>query len=76
MTAWLLLALWMIGAAVFVIPAPAGAQGQDPFAAMRVAKPPAPTPSPEFAFRTMAGDEVRVSSFRGKAVLLGFFSTT
>lgn len=75
MPAWPWLALWIIGAA-FAFPSVARAQGEEPFAAMRVARPPTPTPSPEFAFRTLAGDEVRLSSFRGKAVLLGFFSTT
>lgn len=76
MPTWPWLALLTIAAVVLTSPSPVMAQEQDPFAAMRVSRPPALTPSPEFAFRTLTGDEVRLSSLRGKVVLLGFFSTT
>lgn len=76
MPTWPWLALLTMAAVALTTASPVASQEQDPFAAMRVARPPSLTPAPEFAFRTLAGDEVRLSSLRGKAVLLGFFSTT
>jgi hypothetical protein len=48
---------------------------RDPFEAMSVQRSAAPTPAPEFVFRTTEGREARLAELRGKVVLLGFFST-
>ena len=35
----------------------------------------APEPAPDIAFTTIDGREVRIRDFRGKPILLGFFTT-
>src|SRR5271154_1541602 len=46
------------------------------FAAIALAIPPVPRKSPEFTISPPGGKETLLSSYRGKVVLLGFFSTT
>jgi len=45
------------------------------FAAIALAIPPLPRKSPEFTIVPPGGKETLLSSYRGKVVLLGFFST-
>ncbi len=47
----------------------------DPLEAMGVLRPAAPEPAPDIAFTTIDGREVRIRDFRGKRILLGFFTT-
>ena len=49
---------------------------QDPFDAMVVHRPAEPVPVPDVTFRSLEGREVRVRDLRGRAVLLGFFTTS
>ena len=70
------LALWSISAVMLGTVSVSHAQRNDAFQAMRVVKPPTVAPAPDFAFRALTGEEMRISSARGKAILLGFFSTT
>ena len=68
-------------AAVFVLltamPFVATAGGaKDPFDAMAVHRPAEPFAAPELVFTSLDGHEVRLSSLRGKVVVLGFFTTT
>jgi peroxiredoxin len=46
------------------------------FAAIALAVPPLPRKSPEYTISPPGGKETLLSSYRGKVVLLGFFSTT
>lgn len=55
-------------------PPPTGAV--DPLATMRVERLASPEPAPELATPSLDGKVVRLQDFRGKAVLLGFFTTT
>ena len=52
-----------------------GGGAPDPFDGLGVQRPAEPTPAPDVAFRSLDGREVRLHEFRGKVVLLGFFST-
>jgi peroxiredoxin len=45
------------------------------FAAIALAIPPLPRKSPEFTISPPGGKDILLSSYRGKVVLLGFFST-
>ncbi len=51
------------------------AVAEDPYAAMGVERPARPGPAPELALPSLDGKVVRLQDFRGKAVLLGFFTT-
>ena len=69
------------GAALFVLltamPFVTTAGGaKDPFEAMAVQRPAAPSPAPELVFTTLDGREARLSDLRGKVIVLGFFTTT
>lgn len=46
------------------------------FAAMGVQRPPNPSPAPDLALPSLDGGTVHLKEFRGKVVLLGFFTTT
>lgn len=63
----LLLLAWARGAAA--------ADAKDPFEALAVLRPATKSPAPDIAFRSLDGREVRLREFRGKPVLLGFFTT-
>lgn len=53
------------------------AQGaEDLFAMMSVQRPVDPDQAPDLALPTLDGKTVHLRDFRGKVVLLGFFSTT
>ena len=60
---------------VVVDAAPARSAGA-PFAAMAVDRTGLPVPAPDIAFRSLEGQEVRLSALRGRVVLLGFFTTS
>lgn len=49
---------------------------KDPFEAMAVQRPAAPSPAPELVFTALDGREARLSDLRGKVIVLGFFTTT
>ena len=49
---------------------------KDPFDAMAVHRPVEPFAAPELAFTSLDGREARLSDFRGKVIVLGFFTTT
>ncbi len=53
----------------------ATARAIDPFDAMAVLRPAAAATAPDIAFARLDGREARVQDLRGKAVLLGFFTT-
>lgn len=56
----------------FALPSAAAA---DPYAAMGVERPSRPRPAPELALPSLDGKVVRLQDFRGKVILLGFFTT-
>lgn len=69
-------ALILIAAAALLAAATASvAQAADPLEAMGVLRPAAPTPAPDVALRTLDGRQARLAEFRGKPVILGFFTT-
>jgi cytochrome oxidase Cu insertion factor (SCO1/SenC/PrrC family) len=72
-TAPLSLAAALVAMALTV--APAAADEARLFEAMAVLRPTPPTPAPDVAFRTLDGNPVRLSAFRGRPVLLTFFTT-
>jgi hypothetical protein len=43
---------------------------------MSVQRPAEPVAAPDFAFLTAEGHAARLGEFRGKVVMLGFFSAT
>ncbi len=47
----------------------------DSFEAVGVDRVVEPVPTPDLAFRSLDGREVRLRDLRGKVVLLGFFTT-
>jgi len=49
---------------------------EDPFAAMGVQRPANPGPAPDLGLPGLDGRLVHIRDFRGKVVLLGFFTTT
>lgn len=49
---------------------------QDLFAAMAVQRPANPGLAPDLGLPSVDGRTVRITDFRGKVVLLGFFTTT
>lgn len=49
---------------------------QDLFAAMAVQRPANPGLAPDLELPSLDGRTVRIKDFRGKVVLLGFFTTT
>ena len=71
------LSLAAVGVVAMVIApsfATAGA-AKDPFEAMTVHRAADLAPAPNVAFTTPDGTPARVNDFRGKVVLLGFFTT-
>lgn len=73
------LATWTVGLVIVVFalgvsgPVPAA---EDPFAAMAVQRPPKADPAPGLALPDLDGRTVHLKDLRGRAVLLGFFTTT
>jgi len=68
-------------AAVLLTAVALGSEGpalgtEDPFPAMGVQRPANPSPAPDLELPNLDGRRVRLSDFRGKVVLLGFFTTT
>lgn len=63
--------------ALLTLPASGGAAGaaQDEFSAMRVRRIAPPVPAGKLVLRATDGRSIRLSDFRGKAVLLEFFLT-
>ena len=53
---------------------PAAAQ-PDPFLAMNAMRPLSPEPAPDVTFRRLDGEVARLESFRGRPILLTFFTT-
>ena len=53
---------------------PAAAQ-PDPFLAMNAMRPLSPAPVPDVTFRGLDGEVARLESFRGRPILLTFFTT-
>ena len=53
---------------------PAAAQ-PDPFLAMNAMRPQSPAPVPDVTFRGLDGEVARLESFRGRPILLTFFTT-
>ena len=51
------------------------AQEKNPFEAMDALRLPSPMPAPDVAFQSLDGRPVHVSQFRGRPVLLTFFTT-
>ena len=49
---------------------------KDPYDAMVVHRPVEPFAAPELMFTSLDGREARLSDFRGKVIVLGFFTTT
>lgn len=52
------------------------AGAEDAFKAMAVQRPANLGPAPDLALPSLEGKTVRLKDFRGKVVLLGFFTTT
>lgn len=46
------------------------------FAALGVQRPANPSPAPDLELASLEGRTVHIKDFRGKVVLLGFFTTT
>lgn len=66
-----------LGLLILAVAGVASAQvAKDPFDAMTVHRPVEPFPAPDLAFRSLDGREVRLRDFRGKVVVLGFFTTS
>ncbi len=69
---------WMLGlmSAVFMMGTIGPAQAaEDLFADMAVQRPAQLEPAPGIALPNLEGNTVRLQDFRGKVVLLGFFTT-
>jgi cytochrome oxidase Cu insertion factor (SCO1/SenC/PrrC family) len=49
---------------------------EDPFDSLAVQRPAQPAPAPDLALPSLEGGMVNLKDFRGKVVLLGFFTTT
>jgi len=58
------------------LPTALGQTARDPFEAMSVQRLAEPVAAPDLAFLTAEGREARLGEFRGKVVLLGFFTAT
>jgi hypothetical protein len=63
---------WIAGLMIAAM-APAQA-AEDAFVSMAVQRPAQPGPAPDLALPSLEGETVRLKDFRGKAVLLGFFT--
>lgn len=50
--------------------------GEDPFVTVGVQRPATPGPAPDLRLPSLDGKTVQLKDFGGKAVLLGFFTTT
>jgi cytochrome oxidase Cu insertion factor (SCO1/SenC/PrrC family) len=60
---------------LLMLPASVCAAGaaKDPFSAMRVRRVASPIPAGNLVLRSIEGRQIRLSDFRGKAVLVEFF---
>jgi len=54
---------------------PPPAAQPDPFLAMNAMRPLSPAPMPDVTFRGLDGEVARLESFRGRPILLTFFTT-
>lgn len=68
--------LAFLSAALVLSSAGVGLAGEDLFATLGVQRAVNPRPAPDLALPSLGGGTVRLSEFRGKVVLLGFFTTT
>jgi len=59
--------------ALLAVPARAGAADKDPFSAMRVRRLASPVPVGNLVLQSTDGRAIRLSDYRGKAVLVEFF---
>jgi cytochrome oxidase Cu insertion factor (SCO1/SenC/PrrC family) len=69
---------WIVG--LMIAPLTLGSIGsaqaaEDPFDSMAVQRPAQPGPAPDLALPSLEGGMVDLKDFRGKVVLLGFFTT-
>ena len=69
---------WMVGLMIVLLML--GSIGsvqaaEDPFASMAVQRPVQVSATPDLALPTLEGMTVNIKDFRGKVVLLGFFTT-
>ena len=69
---------WVVG--LLSVPLMLGSIGsvqaaEDPFASMTVQRPSQPGAAPDLALPTLEGTTVNLKDFRGKVVLLGFFTS-
>jgi hypothetical protein len=60
---------------VLVAPWPAARAQTDPFTAMNTLRVIPPAPAPDVAFQGLDGRAVRVETYRGRPVMLTFFTT-
>jgi cytochrome oxidase Cu insertion factor (SCO1/SenC/PrrC family) len=65
----LAMAAWLVGAMGLAQAA------EDPFDSMAVQRPAQPELAPDLALPSLEGKTVQLEDFRGKVVLLGFFTT-
>lgn len=73
---WLSCTVW-VGTVGSVLGSSGPALGaEDPFKAMAVQRPSNPGPAPDLTLPSLEGRAVHIKDFRGKVVLLGFFTTT
>ena len=68
--------LWLMPVTLMLGGVTAGDSAKDPFDAMGVDRPAEPFSAPDVGFRSLEGREVRVRDLQGRAVLLGFFTTS
>lgn len=75
----LALPIWAAGLVITAVTLCPGRQvmgGADPFVTLGVQRPATPGPAPDLGLPSLEGGIIRIKDFRGKAVLLGFFTTT
>ena len=71
--------IWMIGAVIVAVTLGArgpAAAAEDPLAVMGVQRPANVGAAPDLALPDLDGKTVQLKDLRGRAVLLGFFTTT
>lgn len=66
-------AMLVFVSAFLALPARAGATDKDPFSAMRVRRLASPVPVGSVVLESTDGRPIRLSDYRGKAVLVEFF---
>lgn len=67
--------LRLISALVLIGPLGPAQAAEDLFVSMAVQRPDQPEPAPTLALPNLEGNTVHFQDFRGKVVLLGFFTT-